>query len=119
MLRVDATVHAAEVARVTRFVVRGPDLRDCWLWVGAIADDGYGRFWLNRHGHKHVVRPHRYALARNLPLGEHDIVMHEVCELPLCVRAEAGGGHLEVGTQAQPRPDGPGWGTRGAPLVLP
>jgi len=103
VLRVDATVHAAEVARFTRFVVRGPGPRDCWLWVGAIADDGYGRFWLNRNGHKHVVRPHRYALALapRLPLGEHDIVMHEVCDLPLCVRAEAVGGHLEVGTQAQ------------------
>jgi len=49
------------------------------------------------------VRPHRYALAlaRGLSLGEHDIAMHEVCDLPLCVRAEAVGGHLEVGTQAQ------------------
>ncbi len=71
--------------------------------MGAIADDGYSRFCLNRHGHKYAVRPHRYALAlaRHLPLGEHDIVMHEVCDLPLCVRAEALGGHLEVGTQAQ------------------
>jgi len=50
-----------------------------------------------------VVRPHRYALAlaRGLVLGEHHIVMHEVCDLPLCVRAEKVGGHLEVGTQAQ------------------
>jgi len=31
VLRVDATVHAAEIARVTRFVVAGPSLRDCWL----------------------------------------------------------------------------------------
>jgi len=38
VLRVDATVHAAEVARFTRFVVRRPGRRDCWLWVGAIAD---------------------------------------------------------------------------------
>ncbi len=47
------------------------------------------------------MRPHRYARARGLVLGEHDIVMHDVCELPLCVRAEAVGGHLEVSTQAQ------------------
>jgi len=40
VLRLDATVHAVEVARVIRFVVRGPGLRDCWLWVGVIADDG-------------------------------------------------------------------------------
>ncbi len=102
-LHVDADVHAAEVARFTRFVVRGPGPRDCWLWVGAIADDGYGRFWLNRNGGKRVVRPHRYALAlaRHLVLDEGQLVLHEVCDLPLCVRAEPVGGHLEVGTQAQ------------------
>jgi len=125
VLRVDATVHAAEVARFTRFVVRRPGPRDCWLWVGAIADDGYGRLWLNRNGHKRVVRPPRYALAlalaRGLVLGEHHIVMHEVCDLPLCVRAETVGGHLEVGTQAQNldqmsragRGGGRGWRTAG------
>lgn len=49
------------------------------------------------------MRPHRcaLALARHLPLGEDHIVLHEVCDLPLCVRAEPNGGHLEVGTQAQ------------------
>lgn len=50
------------------------------------------------------MRPHRYALvlalARDPVLGEHDIVMHEVCDVPLCVHAEAVGGHLEAGTQA-------------------
>jgi hypothetical protein len=103
VLRVDAAQHREEVARFTRFVVRGPGPTDCWLWTGAIADDGYGRFWLNRNGDKRVVRPHRYAMAlnRHLVLGERDIVMHEVCDLPLCVRAESVGGHLEVGTQAQ------------------
>jgi hypothetical protein len=103
VLRVDAAQHAAEVARFIRFVVRGPGPRDCWLWTGAITDDGYGRFWLNRNGDKPVVRPHRYALAlaRHVVLTEHDIAMHEVCDLPLCVRAETVGGHLEIGTQAQ------------------
>lgn len=103
VLAVDPGVHAAEVARFTRFVVHGPGPRDCWLWVGAIADDGYGRFWLNRNGHTQVVRPHRYALAlaRQVVLRGDQLVLHEVCDLPLCVRAEAVGGHLEVGTQAQ------------------
>ena len=101
VLRVDAAQHTAEVARFTRFVVRGPGSADCWLWTGAIADDGYGRFWLHRNGDKRVVRPHRYALARHRVLTEHDIVMHEVCDTPLCVRAEAVCGHLEVGTQPQ------------------
>jgi hypothetical protein len=44
VLRVDAAQHAAEVERFTRFVLRGRGPRDCWLWTGAIADDGNGRF---------------------------------------------------------------------------
>ena len=70
----------------------------------AIADDADGRFWLHRNGDKRVVRPHRYAMARSRHLGlaEHDIDMHEVCDLPPCgVRADPAGGHLEVGTQPQ------------------
>ena len=60
----------AEVTQFTRFVVRGPRLGDYLLWSGAFADNGYGRFWLNRKGAKSVVRRHRYArsLARHLML---------------------------------------------------
>ncbi len=110
VLRVDTTVHAAEVARFTRFVVRRPGRRDCWLWVGAIAD-GYGRLWLNRNGHKRVVRPHRYALAlaRGLVLGEHHIVMHEGLR-PTAVRTRRDSGRAPRGghQSPEPRPDGPG-----------
>jgi len=49
-----------------------------------------------------VVRPHRYALAlaQHLTLGDGDVAMHDVCDLPLCVRAEATGGHIVLGTQS-------------------
>jgi len=101
-LRVDATMHTAEIARFTTFVLRGPGEHDCWLWRGCVADDGAGRFWLNRNGVHRVVRPHRYALALapHLTLGDGDVAMHDVCDLPLCVRAEATGGHIVVGTQS-------------------
>ncbi len=101
-LRVDATMHTAEIARFTTFVVRGPGEHDCWLWRGCVADDGAGRFWLNRNGVHRVVRPNRYALAlaQHLSLGDGDVAKHDVCDLPLCVRAEATGGHIVLGTQS-------------------
>ncbi len=105
VLVVDPVLHAAEIARFAKFVVRGPGPGDCWFYTGALGDDGYGRFWLNRNGAHRVVRPHRYALAlaQHLTLGEDDIAMHAVCDLPLCVRAEpvGGHGHIQLGTQAE------------------
>jgi hypothetical protein len=43
VLRVDLAEHASEAERFWAKVVRGPGERDCWIWTGAIADDGYGR----------------------------------------------------------------------------
>lgn len=103
LLRVDPGAHAAEIARFLAKVVRGPGREDCWIWVGAIADDGYGRLWLNRGGQR-VVRPHRYAaaLALGVTLGPDDIVEHIVCDNPICVRAETDPttGHVWPSTQA-------------------
>lgn len=71
-------------------VVKDPAPNGCWYWVGAVADDGYGRYTLNANSRTVAVRPHRYAYA--LATG-HDIrklptLMH-VCDMPLCVRATA------------------------------
>ncbi|TWH52608.1 hypothetical protein L612_002000000190 [Rhodococcus rhodochrous J38] len=79
----------------TRFfqrVMYGPDLDSCHLWVGALGDDGYGRFWIARDGHQIVVRPHRYALAMELERGLDDnvVAMHRRCDNPLCVNTGDG-----------------------------
>lgn len=77
----------------TRFiakVVQGPGEKDCWLWVGAIADDGYGRFSIRRDGREKMVRPHRF-------LYEHitgqdltpDVELLHTCDVPICVRVTA------------------------------
>lgn len=42
-LAVDPECDIAEVARFFSRVVAGPGRQDCWLWTGAIGDDGYGR----------------------------------------------------------------------------
>ena len=71
-------------------VIRGPLREHCWIWVGAIADDGYGRFHLDGTS----VRPHRYSLALGLGLapGQLPELMHE-CDVPLCVNPR----HLGMG----------------------
>jgi hypothetical protein len=71
-------------------VIRGPRPEHCWIWVGAIADDGYGRFHLEGGS----VRPHRYSLALDLGLAHAQLpeLMHE-CDVPLCVNPR----HLGMG----------------------
>lgn len=69
-------------------VLKQPGDKGHWFWIGAIADDGYGRFSLNHHGRTDVARPHRYAygLAHDLDLDGFGALMH-LCDIPLCVRA--------------------------------
>lgn len=62
-LIVDRLLHAAEIARFHSQVLCVPTPSDCNIWTEAIGADGYGRFYLTRHGVGFRVRPHRYALA--------------------------------------------------------
>lgn len=81
-------------------VLKGPGPGDCWLWTGAVADDGYGRFFLRQDGRDTSVRPHRYAfeLATGSPLAEGDVLRH-ICNIPICVRPDPE--HLISGTQRE------------------
>lgn len=103
-LRVGRDEHAGELARFWAKVVKGPAAHDCWLWIGAIADDGYGRFSLTREPNtEQVVRPNRYVLAavRGLDLADVEVAEHAVCDVPLCVRvAGDDGDHIWPSTQA-------------------
>ena len=90
-----------DVDRFWSYVLRGPDPGDCWFWTGAIADDGYGRFWTadpTRTSGQHVHRPHRfsYALATGDRLTPEDLLCHS-CDIPLCVRVAAE--HVGLGDQ--------------------
>jgi len=90
-------------ARFWSKVVKGPGPEDCWIWVGAIGDDGYGRYWENTPTGQRVWRAHRYAAALLLGggLDENDVVRHERCDVPLCVHASGGAdSHLILGTVA-------------------
>lgn len=96
------SLSAADIARFWSRVVKGPSEDDCWLWSGAIGDDGYGRFWLKTESGQRVVRPHR--LAWQLATGtaaDDSVLMRHRCDRPLCVRATAGAdSHLVTGTHA-------------------
>lgn len=84
-------------------VVKGPDAADCWIWTGAIGDDGYGRFWTTPEvGRQKMIRAHRYSLA--LVHGGLEAIAEleacHVCDNPLCVRVEPGeGSHVYLGSR--------------------
>lgn len=84
-------------------VLKGPGPADCWVWTGAIGDDGYGRFWTRPEaGKQKMIRAHRYALG--LVHGGLDAVADReachVCDNPICVRVEpVRGSHVYLGTR--------------------
>ncbi|MBC7299898.1 MAG: hypothetical protein H5T78_02970 [Nocardia sp.] len=98
--------NAGEAARFEAKIVRGPRRADCWVWIGAIGDDGYGRFSIQRDGREHVVRPSRYAIAyfTGEPVPPGLIAMHDRCDNPICVRAgvvDDVAPHVVLGTQSE------------------
>lgn len=51
-----------EETRFWKKVIKGPAASSCWLWVGAIGDDGYGRYWTQTEtGTQRMLRAHRAA----------------------------------------------------------
>jgi len=99
---VDPVAHRREIARFRAKVVQGPKPSDCDIWTGAIADSGYGRFWVNRPGGPVVISAHRYALALELGvIRAGDCARHVTCDNPVCVRSrrDDGAPHIVIGTQ--------------------
>lgn len=94
---------AGDRERFWRRVVAGPDDRSCWIWTGAIADDGYGRFWVTTPTGGRALSAHRFAFtaATGQPLDDIDVVEHLVCDNPICVRVDGSPcDHLARSTQA-------------------
>lgn len=94
-----------DVQRFAAKVVRGPGEWDCWIWTGAIGDDGYGRFWTRRaDGAQRMIRAHRFAFAQLCedPTQLDGVEVCHTCDNPICVRAEAGErSHLYAGDRSQ------------------
>ena len=97
-------MNQREEKRFWEKVIKGSGPSACWIWVGAIGDDGYGRFWTQTEdGTQRMLRAHRAAaeITHGLEEISGHLVTH-LCDNPLCVRAELdGAGHLFVGTHAE------------------
>lgn len=81
----------------------GPLPTDCWFWVGAIADDGYGRFSIRRDGRERMVRPqrHLYEHLSGAALTS-DVELLHTCDIPICVHVtmDPATSHLFAGDHA-------------------
>lgn len=96
-------MQRSEPERFFSHVVKGPAPESCWIWTGAISDDGYGIFWRKdpSNGKDSPIRAHRYALS----LIQDDLAdLHALhrCDNTLCVKATAQADtHLTAGTRAE------------------
>jgi len=83
-------------------VVKGPNRSDCWIWTGAIGDDGYGRFWLPQpDGGQRAMRPQRWLYEHLTGVALlSDILLLHACDVPLCVHVDLDEAvsHLAPGT---------------------
>jgi len=86
-------------ARFTAEIVPTPG---CHYWVGALADDGYGRFTANGG----AVRACRFLwTTHHGQLPPQVVVMHQTCDEPSCTRLDhlrAGEPDREPGQRRQP-----------------
>ncbi len=93
----ELALTAPDIARWRELVV---PTATCWVWIGAIGSDGYGRFGIRTVDHRpRTVTPHQVAAV--MAGGELDVgvtILHD-CDLRLCCRTDPG--HVRVATQAE------------------
>lgn len=100
---IERTVPAHPADRIQRFHAKVHRTATCWWWLGAVADDGYGRYsFRDSAGRVRTTAAHIFAWQLSRPAGEPveagAVCMHE-CNIRLCVRIEAG--HVALGTQRE------------------
>lgn len=71
-----------------------PDLGECWIWIGALSDDGYGLFRASTEEKRKYA--HRYAWEMSGRSLVARLTLDHLCAVRPCVRPE----HLDQVTQA-------------------
>lgn len=69
----------------------------CWLWVGAKAQDGYGKFTCMVNGKPKTWRSHRFAWTSVFGEIAPGLCVCHGCDVPLCVNPN----HLFLGTNRE------------------
>lgn len=80
----------ANVARFWSYVRKLGD-NDCWLWVGYIQSDGYGKF---KCGRKTKLNAHRVSYFLYTGSDPKELLVCHTCDTPVCVNPM----HLWLGT---------------------
>ena len=65
---------------------------ECWLWIGTVGRDGYGRINLGQQS----LRAHRVSAELNFDEFDPSLWVLHHCDVPLCVRPD----HLYQGDAA-------------------
>jgi len=66
----------------------------CWIWLGTLDKDGYGKTTHSRDGLKRDVRAHRLVYELLVGPIPHGALLRHSCDNPCCVNPD----HLCVGT---------------------
>ena len=91
----------SDVTRLRSYIVQ---TSACWIWMGALSTDGYGRFGFTdtQTGERRTVTPHRAAAELVLgPAPEGSTHLHD-CDVRLCCRV----GSVTSGSGPKPRTAG-------------
>lgn len=80
---------------IDRFLSHVNKTDTCWLWTGALAENGYGVFQLNKE--KGTQKAHRVSYSEFVSPLQDDQYLDHLCRVRNCVNPN----HLEVVTKRQ------------------